>query len=273
MSHIDTYALCFQATDLMLTDVISNFGNVVAYDQDYAAKEKPAGVGRPPLKPTRLPTSDRPANELRPTNELRPNELRPGNEPGPAYEPFPANEPRPARCVVQRPHSEPGAGTSAKPVTWKLHNKNLASPHVTFEDNGLSVKTVSRKNVAIIGKPGFRRGKHSWKIKVIGYPDGLSIGICVGQNSPGVVITYDKRLAYLSTGNDVLVKLDCDAKKVSVLPEGTYNALDVLGFENPRNYEVHPYFYLPPPNNSYNKITVLSIDGVTPENDETCCIL
>jgi hypothetical protein len=255
-------ALCFQATDSLLTDVISNFGNVVTYDQDYEAEEKTAGAGRPPLKPMRLPTSDRPANEL-----------RPANEPGPAHEPFPANEPRPARCVVQHPHSESGA--SAKPVTWKLYNKNLASPEVTFEDNGFSVKTVSQKNVAIIGKPGFQREKHLWEIKVTGYPDGLSIGICVGQNGPGIVVTYDKRLTNLSTTIGVLVMLDCDAKKVFVSPQdNNFNKEpDEFGFENPHNYEVHPYFCLPPSNNSYNKITILSIDGVTPEGNEACCIL
>ncbi len=270
VSHVDIKTVHFQATDLLLTDVISNFGNLVAYDEGCAAEEKPPKSVTPPSKPKRLPTLDRPSTKTGPMNE-----------PGPANEPGPSNEHHPVRTAAP-----------AKPVTLKLYNKNLSGPDVIFEDKGCSVKTKSTKNEAIIGKPGFLRGKHSWLIKVTGCSDGLSIGICVGCNGRGIAVTYDTNLALVGKEINVQVELDCDARKVSVLPDG-YQEPDVLGFDNPHNYRVHPYVNLPPavqrlpqnpyfnlppavqcpPQNNYNKITIVNVDGVLLENTEPCCIL
>ena len=250
MSHVDIKALCFQATDTLLSDVISNFGNVVHGEVGAAEEKSPEAVIH-----KRLPTADRPANEPRFSNK-----------PGPSDKPVPVNKP------VGQP-IQPGAST--KPETWRLHKKYLSASDITFEDDGYSVRTRSRKNAAIVGKPGYRRGKHSWKIKVTGFSDGLSIGICVGGNGPGIVVTYDSSLTFGSAVN-VLVELDCDARTVSVLPDG-HQSPNVLGFDNPRNLEVHPYFNLPPtvlfPPPNHHKITIVNIDGVALEYDESCTIL
>ena len=262
MSHVDIKALRFQATDSLLSDVISNFGNVV-YENVGAADEKPPEE----VKLKGLPTLDRPANDPRSFNQ-----------PGPSGEPILASRQPPTRPVVQPLHAEPEA--AAKPGTWKLCTKYLPNLGITFENNGCSVKTKSSKNAAIIAKPGFRKGKHSWQIKVTGCLGGLGVGICVGENSPGILVTFDTNLTSVCKTVDVQVKLDCDARKLSVhyqLPAG-YQADSKIGFDNPLNVQIHPYFNLPPPvqhlePNNYNKMTIINIDGVLLKQDESCCIL
>ena len=264
VSHVDIKALRFQATDLLLSDVISNFGNVV-YEDVCAADEKPPEEG----KLEELRTSERPANDLRSLNQ-----------PGPSGETIRASRHLPLQPVVQPMHAESEA--TAKPVTWKLYSKYFPSSGITFENNGCSVKTKSSKNAAIIVKPGFQKGKHSWQIKVTGCLGGLGIGICVGENGPGILVTCDSNLTSVCKTVNVQVKLDCDARKVSVhyqLP-AAYQANSVIGFENPLNIQIHPYFNLPPPvqnlePNNYNKMTITNIDGVPLqlEKDDSCCIL
>ncbi|XP_028399521.1 tripartite motif containing 13-like [Dendronephthya gigantea] len=259
VSHVDVRALLFQATDSLMNDVISNFGNVVLCDESSAAEEeKLVREERPTSKHAghATSTSPIPANEPGPSNKLHRN--------------YSTASPRPV--VPNAPGEQVGI---EKPVVAKLYIKNLArmnNPFVTFEDNGFGVKTKSSKNEAIIGNPGFRMGKHSWKIKVVGCPDGLSIGICVGFKGRGKVVTYDSALTSTSTETNVLVELDCSARKLSVSPDG-YQP-DTIGFDNPHNYEVHPYFLLPPSNIvSCSKITIVSIDGHLTECVESCCIL
>ena len=263
VSHVDIKALHFQTTDLLLSDVISNFGNVV-YEDVCAADEKPPEKDYP-LKG--LPTSERPGNDPRSLNQA-----------GPSGKPVLASRHPPAQPVVQPMHAEPE--TTAKPGTWKLCSKYFPSSGITFENNGCSVKTKSSKNAAIIAKPGFRKGKHSWQIKVTGCLGGLGIGICVGENGPGILVTCDSNLTSVCKTVNVQVKLDCEARKVSVhyqLPAG-YQADSEIGFNNPLNFQMHPYFNLPPPvqhlePNNYNKMTITNIDGVPLEQDEPCCIL
>ena len=263
MSHVNLRTLCFEATDSLLTDVISNFGNVVVYDDE---DEKPVGAERPPCQPEQLP--QRQSNF---------DGQIPFHKPGPSVEPMHHHEQQSARPVMQQSHIEPRAGDSTGSVTWKLYNKSLSHTHITIKDNGYCVQTRSPRNVAIYGKPGYQRGKHKWKIAVTGSPacpDSLSVGICVGCNGRGVAVTYEWGFRYGHTKH-IAVELDCNAKTIIISELDSNHAADVIGFNNPHNDEVHPYFYLPPPSkNSYYKITVLSIDGVVIEKDsEQCCIL
>ena len=252
ISHVDTTNLCFQATDALLTDVISNFGNVVVFDESIvAAEEKLARAEKPPSN-----------FRKKPLNSAKNPALASGSGHG-------------ATPLVPNAGNEPEPTAPPKPVIWKFSNKCLSSPYVMFEDNGFSVKTTSSKNEAIIGRPGFKEGKHTWKIKITGFPNGLGIGICVGPNGPGIVVTYDSGLTFSRTSLNVLVELDCEAQRVQVLPENCVTP-EVITFINPHNKEIYPYFYLSParPNmNNVNKITIISIDGFSQENSDACCIL
>ena len=266
VSHVDPGILHFQATDPLLTDVISNFGNVALDESCTSKDEKPVGAERPPCQPD---------NRVRTQVRRRWSDV-PVDQPGPSIKPIHHNEHHFARPVVQQSHSDPGA--SSESVMWKLYNKSLSHAHVTFQDNGFSVQTRSPRNVAICGKPGYQRGKHEWKIAVTGSPtcpDSLSVGISVGGNGRGVAVTYEWGFRYQHTTH-IAVELDCDLKTVSISQlDSSGNAPDVIGFNNPHNDEVHPYFNLPPPNrDNYFKITVISIDGVSVQKDtEQCCIL
>lgn len=258
VSHVDVGSLRFHSTDSLLNDVISNFGNILSNDEGCAAEEeKPVREVRPTSKSAELPM---------PTSPI------PANDPGPSNKWHCSDSTAPSRPIAQHAIGEQVG--HVKPVIAKLYLKNLAhygNPFVTFEDNGFSVETRSSNSEAIIGKPGFKMGKHSWKMKVAGCSRGLSIGVCVNYNGRGNVVSYDSALTSTSIETNVLVELDCDARNLSVSPDG-YQP-DIIGFDNPHNHEVHPYFLLPPSNTVSSKITIVSIDGNSTKSEESCCIL
>ena len=240
-SHIEVGVLNFLTdTDSLLADVISNFGSVLSYGEGFTLEEEEEemnGAERPLLN------SGRPAC------------------PGPSHEPDHANVSRPfylrslARAGSQRARNNA--------AVWKFYNKGSIDPNVKFEDNRFSVRTRSAKNTAIIGKPGYERGKHSWKVRVTHFPDGLSVGICLGRYSRGnLVYTYDSGFTTSRMERDVLVELDCDAGKLSILALDLQQS-DVLRFDNPQNCKIHPYFGLPSPGGyDFSKVTILSIDEI-----------
>lgn len=245
MTEIELDNLCYQAKDSLLTEAISNFGSVVPRNECSVVEEERQRTPKPPPQPRR--------------SRRRGKKQGPGNDPGPYR--------------LDEWHAATG-----ERVTWKFYNRDYPSACVIFEDNGYSVKTTSPRNVAIIGKPGFERGKHSWRIRVVGFAYGISVGVCVGQNGCGTVVTYDSRLTLFNTATSIHVELDCYAKRLSVLRDG-YERRDVVGFDNPLGREVYPYFYLPAPDKyCFSKITLLAINGSPVarnqwENEVQCCIL
>lgn len=267
ISHIKMNALSFHATNSLLTDVILTFGNVIADEEGNTTDEKPARADRLPLnKPNNGPLLEASHSDKKifPNNAPLPNEPFPGNDQ------FRHNDFVPVHVPV--PVNKPRANAAASPVPKKLYITSGCNQDVISEDKGLSVTNKSKNSVGLIAIPGFRGGMHSWKVSLAECSEGFSIGICVGQHGHGISVTYDSKLEYLGA-KKVHVKLDCNASKVTISVDGC-PVPDIVGYDNPLNREVHPYFRLPAPKYGYSKITVLSIDGIVCENnDGSCCIL
>ncbi|XP_028399520.1 tripartite motif-containing protein 3-like [Dendronephthya gigantea] len=262
-------------TDSLLADVISNFGSVLSFGEGFALGEK------------EMNGAERPERQ-RESNSRKP--VCPGlsHVPGPSHEPSPYDEPsssvlRPAvgewSLDSRLTRNKDGRGRKTqrnivRPAVWKFYCKATPGHDVTFEDGGFSVRTRSLKNVAVIGKPGYRSGKRSWKVRVTNFPDGISVGICLGRYRRGnLAYTYDLGFTKPRMERDVFVELDCDSGELSILPDALPYQLesgepvqrqpDVLRFDNPENYEIYPYFNLPSPGRyAVSKITILNIDGV-----------
>ncbi|XP_028399437.1 putative tripartite motif-containing protein 75 [Dendronephthya gigantea] len=248
VTEVELDNLLYQATDSCLTEAISSFGKVVTRDEcDDVEEESP----------------------MAPKKSQKNRSRRRGRRQGGG------NEHGPLGADVYMGHTSVNR-TGIWSGTLYNRARGNASPVVTFENCGTSVKTTSERNAAIIGKPGFLWGKHSWKIKAVGFAHGISLGVCVGENGCGIVVTYDSQLTPLNTALGIRVELDCDAKRVSVSHDGREQTRDVVGFDNPHRREVYPYFYLPPPGkHHFSKISILSIDGAPvvgqPRENEPQC--
>lgn len=248
VSYFNLSSLYFNANNLLLADVIANFGEISLVG-DGANEYQEAEERAPQAERVeeRAPQAERPTlqQQQRFTHDFR-------------------------RPAFARAQSEPvmEQEQATRNIKWTLgpkrgrHNADLK-----FFDNGFTVRSTSTTSSAIVGKPGIKNGKHSWIFSVSGFPNGFGVGISIGLFGQGTCVMYDSQKA-----GTMHVQLDCAAKKLSIWPNGARKP-DLLCFENPCRWEIHPYFYLSPCNkNTENYIKITSIDGIDIK-DDSCCIL
>lgn len=255
ISHVDIDTVRFEGNDSLLNDVIASYGSV-ADDKENPKDEKPKRGENDEVKKAisdlnlGQKTKSHPQEALE--SQIVENQSS-GAHAGTSGTPVPG-----------RPENSTNNATT-QPVYWKFHQKIWAGQLVSVGDEGLSVKSRSPRNAYVIGIPGFRKGKHSWKVKLENMAPGLGIGVCVGSKAPGICVMFDKALI-VSASIVVTVELDCDAKCVKVTPDGCQPTN--FGFQN-QDEVIFPYFTISPQTATNGKLMIIEMDG-KPMVDKDC---
>lgn len=258
-SHVEVRDVRFEENQALLRDVILNYGGIV--NKNAPSEEKPSVPGPHEGKIERKGEGTR----VKVAAHGNPGPLRQA-ESLPNVQRHQATGGRSDEATTSATAREVnGRNTSIKqePVSWKLYPKNWDA-HVSIDDKGLSVKSRSTRCFSVLGMPGFRNGKHSWKVKLECLETVVGIGVCLGKKEPGLCVMLDSALSYSIM---VTVELDCDAKVVKVKREGHLG--NSIAFENNIS-SIHPYFFLSPMNMSV-KLTIVEMDGKSAIDDAPGC--
>lgn len=269
-SQVEVQDFRFNENDALLRDVILNHGEIVKKNR-YPEERPPVEEGIVENLGPLVQGESRPV--LRHRNDVshrvvgNPGPLMEAERVVPNIQRCPVNErawvaagPNAWRPAVNGPNGD----NNHKRVHWKLYPKNI-NTLVSIEKRGMSVESKSSQCCSVVGMPGFRNGKHSWKVKVENRGTGVGIGVCLGKNVPGLCVMLDSALTMIASSIVVAVELDCEAKCVKVKPEG--HPSNCIVFEN-QICNVHPYFMLFP-----GKITIVEMEGKSLDDDPFCSIL